>query len=32
MNWYIVDKEYVNFLHSIDNKVEHIEYDKRIKP
>lgn len=32
MNWYIVDKEYVNYLHSIDNRVEHIEYKERTKP
>lgn len=32
MKWYIVEKEYVNYLHSIDNKVENIEYGNRIKP
>ncbi len=32
MNWYIVDKEYVNYLHSIDNRVQNIEYSERLKP
>ena len=32
MNWYIVDKEYVNYLHSIDNRVQNLEYSERLKP
>lgn len=32
MNWYIVYKEYVNYLHSVDNRAQHIEYNSRIKP
>ena len=30
--WYVVDKEYVKFLRKYDNKVENIEYDKKLKP
>ncbi len=32
MNWYIVDKKLVNYLHSIDSRVENIEYKERLKP
>lgn len=32
MQWYIVDKEYVNYLRSKDLKVERIDYEDKIKP
>lgn len=32
MNWYVANKEYVNYLHSLDNKVQNIEYNQKIKP
>lgn len=32
MNWYLVEKEYVNYLHSFDERVENIEYKDRMKP
>lgn len=32
MNWYIVDKGYVNYLHSIDSRVQNIEYSQKLKP
>lgn len=32
MKWYVIDKEYVNFLRSIDMKVEKIDYTDKIKP
>ena len=32
MIWYVADKDYVNFLHGIDNKVENIEYGNKLKP
>ena len=32
MRWYIADKNFVNYLHSIDNKVENIEYRNKLKP
>ena len=30
--WYVVDKQYVNFLRKFDNRVENIEYDRKLKP
>lgn len=32
MRWYVIDKDYVNYLHSIDNKVEFIDYKDKLKP
>lgn len=32
LNWYIVNKEYVNYLKLIDNKIENIDYKNNIKP
>lgn len=32
MRWYVVDKDYVNYLHSVDNKVEFIDYKNKLKP
>jgi len=32
MNWYVIDKEYVEYLHGFDDKVEHISYGERLKP
>lgn len=32
LKWYIVDNKYVNYLRKYDNKVERIDYNKRIKP
>ena len=32
MIWYVADKDYVNYLHTIDNKVENIEYGNKLKP
>lgn len=32
LKWYIVDKEYVNYLKKYDNKVENITYNARLKP
>lgn len=32
MKWYIIEKEYVEYLHKYDAKVENIEYKNRIKP
>lgn len=32
LKWYIVDKEYVNYLKEFENKVEHIDYAKKLKP
>lgn len=31
MNWYIVDKDYVEYLRQFDSKVECIKYEKRVK-
>ena len=31
MDWYIINKEYVNFLHNIDSKVGLVEYGDKIK-
>lgn len=31
MNWFIVDKEYVNYLSQFDEKVGFVEYGNRIK-
>lgn len=32
LKWYIVDREYVNYLKEFENKVEHIDYNKKLKP
>ena len=32
MRWYVADKDFVNYLHSIDEKVEQIEYKDSFKP
>lgn len=32
MKWYIIEKEYVEYLHKYDIKVENIEYKNRLKP
>ena len=32
MRWYVADKGFVNYLNSIDSKVENIEYGNRLKP
>ena len=32
LKWYIVDKEYVEFLHKFDKVVENIDYSERLKP
>ena len=31
MNWYVVDKNYVKYLTSIDEKVGYVEYGDRMK-
>jgi protein AbiQ len=32
LRWYIVDKEYVNYLREFDKKVENINYNAKLKP
>ena len=32
LKWYVVDKEYINYLKKFDNKVENINYSDRFKP
>ncbi len=32
LKWYIVDKDYVNYLRKYDNKVENIDYTDKLKP
>lgn len=32
MDWYIVHKDYIQYLRQFDARVEHIEYGKRVKP
>lgn len=32
MKWYVADKEYVNYLKTVDSKVQDIEYDNSLKP
>ena len=32
LKWYIVNKEYINYLRGFDNKVENINYSERLKP
>lgn len=32
MNWYIVKKEYIEYLHKYDEKVENIDYKEKVKP
>lgn len=32
LKWYIVDKEYVNYLQKFDKRVENIDYNAKIKP
>ncbi len=32
LKWYIVDKDYVNYLRKYDNKVENIDYADKLKP
>jgi protein AbiQ len=32
MRWYVADKGFVNYLHSLDNKVEQIDYADKFKP
>ena len=32
LKWYVVDKEYVNYLREFDDKVENINYNKKLKP
>ena len=32
LKWYVVDKEYVNYLREFDEKVENINYNKKLKP
>lgn len=32
LKWYIVDKEYVNYLRKYDDKVENINYNLKLKP
>lgn len=32
MKWYVADKDFVNYLNSIDSKVEKIEYNDSFKP
>lgn len=32
LKWYIVDKEYVNYLRQFDEKVENIDYNTKLKP
>lgn len=32
LKWYVVDKEYVNYLRKYDNKVENIDYSEKMKP
>lgn len=32
INWYVVSKEYVQYLQNFDNKVQNIEYSQRTKP
>jgi len=32
MDWYIIDKDYVKYLHNYDNRVENIDYGEKTKP
>lgn len=32
LKWYVVDKDYVNYLRTFDNKVENIDYKAKLKP
>lgn len=32
MRWFVADKDYINYLHAIDSRVERIEYGGKIKP
>lgn len=32
LKWYIIDKEYVNYLRKFDEKVENIDYNFKLKP
>lgn len=32
LKWYVVNKEYVNYLKKYDNKVENITYNEKLKP
>ena len=32
LKWYIVDKDYVNYLRRYDSKVENIDYADKLKP
>lgn len=32
LKWYIVDKDYINYLRKYDNKVENIDYANKLKP
>lgn len=32
MNWYVIEKKYVKYLHKQDSKVENIEYGEKLKP
>lgn len=32
LKWYVVDKNYVNYLREYDNRVENIEYNTKLKP
>lgn len=31
MNWYVVDKEYINYLKQFDSRVGYVEYGERLK-
>lgn len=32
LKWYVVDKDYVNYLRTFDNRVENIDYKTKLKP
>ena len=31
MNWYVVDKEYIDYLSQFDSRVGYVEYGERLK-
>ena len=32
LQWYIVNKKYINYLKTFDNKIENIDYQDNLKP
>lgn len=32
MDWYVVDKKYINYLTQFDSRVGYVEYGERLKP